>query len=474
MLSQPRNRQAIIAQVTQRYEPGVIALHLQPIIAEALAICKQDKYRQGTILNPVLVIWFVIMSTMRRDLSYPAVLNWMISGLRWIECNLPKKLIADGAITHGRKRLGLKVFPIILNSLVEKLMPWKPDFHEWVTVVFDGSTASMPDTESNRAKFKKSRAGRGESAYPQLRLVTLLGVATRLVIGVAYGPCRGKGTGERNLVIQIIKQVNYRQLLVLMDAGLGSFTMMKTLQKQQWEFVVKAATHHHFPSNQTRLADGSYLCKLSREVKQKQSASRQQPNRSQFETLIVRVIQYQIPGFRSQRLVTSLIDPKVTAKELVFHYHKRWDIELSFDEIKTHQCATLRGQIPTVFRSKLAELVEQELYGMLIGYNLVRGLMCAAASVHDQDPLLLSFLESLQVIIDAVPLISAAPSCQKDVRYAYLLSLLAESEIDRPARPRINPRVVKIKLSKFPRKTKKHQGEYRAIQQEFQIVPLVA
>lgn len=66
MLSQPRNRQAIIAQVTQRYEPGVIGLHLQPIIAEALAICKQDKYRQGTILNPVLVIGFVIMSTMRR------------------------------------------------------------------------------------------------------------------------------------------------------------------------------------------------------------------------------------------------------------------------------------------------------------------------------------------------------------------------------------------------------------------------
>jgi hypothetical protein len=32
-----------------------------------------------------------------------------------------------------------------------------------------------------------------------------------------------------------------------MDAGLGSFTMMKNLQKQQWEFVVKAATHHHFP-----------------------------------------------------------------------------------------------------------------------------------------------------------------------------------------------------------------------------------
>lgn len=474
MLGQPRNRQARIAQVTQRYELGVIGLHSQPIIESALEICKQDKYRQGTILNPVLVIWFVIMSTMRRDLSYPAVLNWMISGLRWMSCNLPKKLTADGAITHARKRIGLKVFPIILNKLVEKLITWKPDFHEWVTVVFDGSTATMPDTQSNCAKFKKSRAGRGESAYPQLRLVTLLGVATRLVIGIAYAPCCGQGTGERNLVMQIIKQVNYRQLLVLMDAGLESFTMMKTLQEQQWEFVVKAATHHQFPRNQERLADGSYLCQLSRKIKEKKSSKRQPPQPTQVETLTVRVITYQIPGFRAQRLVTSITNPDITAKEIVLHYHKRWDIELSFDEIKTHQCATLRGQTPTVFRSKIAELVEQELYGMLIGYNLVRGLMCAAAVAHAQDPLLLSFLESLQVIIDAIPVNSAAPACQKELRYAYLLSLLAESEIDRPTRPRINPRVVKIKLSKFPRKTKKHQGEYRAIQQEFQIVPLVA
>jgi IS4 transposase len=52
------------------------------------------------------------------------------------------------------------------------------------------------------------------------------------------------------------------------------------------------------------------------------------------ETLIVRVIEYQIPGFRPCRLITSILEEEISARELVIHYHRRWDIEISFDEIK--------------------------------------------------------------------------------------------------------------------------------------------
>ena len=89
----------------------------------------------------------------------------------------------------------------------------------------------------------------------------------------------------------------------------------------------------------------------------------------------VRIIQYQIPGFRPARLLTTILDPAISARELVIHYHRRWDIEIAYDEIKTHQCATLRGRAPTIFRSKKPELVEQELYAVLIVYNLVRNLI---------------------------------------------------------------------------------------------------
>jgi IS4 transposase len=62
--------------------------------------------------------------------------------------------------------------------------------------------------------------------------------------------------------------------------------------------------------------------------------------------VVVRIVEYQIPGFRPARLLTTLLDPQISAKELLLHYHKRWDIEIAFDEIKTHQCATLWGQGP--------------------------------------------------------------------------------------------------------------------------------
>ncbi len=40
---------------------------------------------------------------------------------------------------------------------------------------------------------------------------------------------------------------------------------------------------------------------------------------------------------------------------------------------------------------------------MLIVYNCVRLFMEEASSAHDKDPLLISFLDTLQYIIEAIP-----------------------------------------------------------------------
>jgi hypothetical protein len=146
----------------------------------------------------------------------------------------------------------------------------------------------------------------------------------------------------------------------------------------------------------------------------------------------------------------------------VKHYHKRWDIEISYDEIKTHQCATLRGQAPTILRSKKSELVKQELYALLISYNMTRWLMVQSAETHGVNPLELSFLDCLQWIIDAV---------DKANGHKYLSKLIAESLIDRPKRKRVNPRVIKIKMSKFKRKRKEDKGENIDYEKHTRIIP---
>lgn len=107
---------------------------------------------------------------------------------------------------------------------------------------------------------------------------------------------------------------------------------------------------------------------------------------------------------------------------------------------------------------------------MLIMYNLVRLLISQAALEHDKDPCSISFLDTLQHMIDAAPLMTADPSDQSEAKFEYLLAVIADSEIDRPRRQRINPRVVKVKMSKFKRKNETHKSETRNIEQELEII----
>jgi hypothetical protein len=128
----------------------------------------------------------------------------------------------------------------------------------------------------------------------------------------------------------------------------------------------------------------------------------------------------------------------------------------------------LRGQAPTLLRSKTPELVEQELYAVVIVYNLVRELIHQAAMESNQDARSLSFLDSLQCIIDAIPHMSLA--LRAHAQSPYLIALIGECEIDRPQRHRINPRVVKVKMSNFKCKTKNHPSTIRNLEDELQTL----
>lgn len=85
-------------------------------------------------------------------------------------------------------------------------------------------------------------------------------------------------------------------------------------------------------------------------------------------------------------------------------YHERWEIEGVFDEIKTH----LRGA-STVLRSKKPELVEQELWGLLLAYFAIRQLMAQAAWARGLDPDRLSFVHAVRVIKRKLPQAAVFP-----------------------------------------------------------------
>ena len=88
--------------------------------------------------------------------------------------------------------------------------------------------------------------------------------------------------------------------------------------------------------------------------------------------MLVRVIDYQLDGVPAAepvyRLITTLLDPVTApAGELAALYHERWEAEVLFAEIKV----TLPGR-RLMLRSRRADLVEQEVYGLLLAHFALR------------------------------------------------------------------------------------------------------
>ena len=108
-----------------------------------------------------------------------------------------------------------------------------------------------------------------------------------------------------------------------------------------------------------------------------------------------------------------------------------------------------------MLRSQTPAGVVHELYGLLIGHDVIRSLMQQAAAETDLDPQRLSFTNTLKMLRCRLP---ECPRSERG-RRQWHRNLLAEiaGEIIEPRRNRINPRVMKKKMSNWPKKRPEHR-----------------
>lgn len=457
----------VFSEIENQFEFAPFEAIISPIIKDVL---KGKKVRKGTRLTPLLTVWLCFALALRRNLNCQKTLDWLLAGLRWKSLNVNGKFFKDGTISHARIRMGFEIFRSIFNRFT---MTFKDDvdadFHGMKTFMFDGTSLTAPDTESNREEFGKHTSGRGRSAFPQIRAVALMSLVGRRIVDVAYAPCRGKKTGEKTLMFEILERFRTVNSLLLFDAGFYSFNLIDHMHKNGFKYILKIAKSvklQQIPGSV--MPDGSYMAKIVGKFIVGKYPKNGRNKWGKVE-MVVRVIHFQIPGFQPVRLITNLSDPVITAKEIVLHYHKRWDIEIAFDEIKTHQCATLKGHAPTILRSKRSDLVKQELYCILTMYNLIRTLIIKATETEDIDPLSISFLETLDLIVESIPLMSVITG-KTEKAYVFLLKMIANRKIDRPRRARRNPRVVKIKMSNWKRKRSKDKSEVFNFEEDLEIL----
>ena len=103
-------------------------------------------------------------------------------------------------------------------------------------MAMDGSTGRTPDCVANETHFGRPPSSRGRSAYPMMRMVTLLDVGARLTVGLRFGPYR---TGEMALAKTLLDRVPSDAILLL-DRNFAAYEFLWDLRHRRGaHFVVR-------------------------------------------------------------------------------------------------------------------------------------------------------------------------------------------------------------------------------------------
>lgn len=348
-----------------------------------------------------VVVYFVMALALFYSDGYEEVMRKLAGGLQYLgtwrrDWTVP----SPGGLCQARQRLGAGV----MRELFERVsMPcaMRSTAGAWLAgrrlMALDGFGMEAPDSEENAAYF--GYAGKkGRSAFPFVWMAALAECGTHAIVAAAIAK---DGEGEETLAGRILSGGAVEAGMIVMgDAGLYSYKHFRMVIDAGADALFRIGANVGLPVLEW-LADGSYLSFIAEPAEKAKNSYRLRRglvNITDLPGTYVRAVDYEITdrgdGDEIVTLVTNITDPAdIPAVELAAAYHQRWEAELVFDEIKTHQ----RGS-GMILRSRKPDLVEQEIWGLLLTHYGIRHLMREAADQAELDPDRMSFIRALRVI----------------------------------------------------------------------------
>lgn len=337
----------------------------------------------------------------------------------------------SSGITQARKRLGRNVFAEVFERCcgpvageagptaeMAALGTARGAFlRSWRLLAIDGFEVDLPDSQANAAEFGYAGSGENRSAFPKARVVALAECGTHAFLAAQIGSYE---TGEKTLAQRLYPRLRDEELLTA-DRGFYSWTAWDTAQATGAALVWRAPTQLDLPVVKI-LPDGTYLSVLikptirGRRRERLLAAARAGQDLDDINAVpdayderglpvvhLARVIEYDVPDRKGNGtgelivLLTTVLDPGgehgARADELAAAYNQRWEQETGHDQLKTH----LRGP-GKILRSRLPDLVHQEIWAYLIVHHAISALTAMASAAADLDPDRISFTKALRLI----------------------------------------------------------------------------
>jgi hypothetical protein len=417
--------------------------HIDPEwIEEALSATGTATLRRRR-LPAEQVIWLVLGMALLRDRPMHEVVSRL-------DLALPgrggESRVAASTVSQARQRLGARPMKWLFERCSERWAFESAREFQWhglSVFALDGTTLRVADSGENRAHFGLFHNRFGASGYPLVRLVTLAAVSSHLIAAAAFGP---HTESEKSFAHDLWEKVP-DDAVVLVDRAFfdaSLFLRLQRLPNRHWMIRAKTSNKWHV---HLKLAPGDVLA----EMQVSNSARSKDPTLP--KSFFVRAVRYQLdPKQPEQWLLTSLLDHRrYSASDLVALYHQRWELELAYDEIKTHMLdrrETIRSRSPVG--------VAQELWGILLTYNLVRLEMQNIAREAQLPPSRIGFVAAMRFIRDEWAWCAVANPGTIPQKLARMRQDILAFVLPKRRTKRRYPRAVKIKGTKYPKKQRGH------------------
>ncbi len=327
------------------------------------------------------VVWLVIALALYRHRS----VRQIVAELDFALPDLDERCVTDSAVTQARQRLGETPLEWLFSTSAQH---WRLqdaqryDFHGLHLLAMDGTTLKLADSPANRAHFGAPHFAKGAVAsYPHARMVTLCVLSTQLVLAAQFG---SYDQHEMTYAKQLREAIPDHSLTVF-DRGFLAAELLHGLSQQgeQRHFLIPAKTNTRWTLVEGNAEDGL--------VEMKVSAAARKCDPSLPKHWRARAIAGCDGHGKPVYLLTSLTDRKRHPADSVRRcYLHRWQIETSYREMKQ----SMMGMALSL-RSHSVASTRQEIWGMLIAYNLVRFEMARTAEQAKCPPTDISFVLAL-------------------------------------------------------------------------------
>jgi hypothetical protein len=395
----------------------------------AVEVCGVREKRSDGKLPAHVTTYLTLALTLFPDDDYEEVATKVTGSLNRFQCwNAGWSVPTASAITQARKRLGRNVFAEVFERTcgpvagesgptaeMTALGAARGSFlRSWRLLAIDGFEVDLPDSKENATEFGYAGTGENRSAFPKARVVALAECGTHAFVAAEVDAYH---VGEKTLAQRLYPRLRGDELLTA-DRNFYSWQAWDTASATGAALVWRASSLLDLPVVSV-CSDGTYVTVL---IKPEIRGPRRERLRAAARTgldltdpdavpdafdqrgqpvvHLARVVEYDIPDREGNGanelivLITTITDPShARADELAAAYHQRWEEETGNDQLKTH----LRGP-GKILRSKLPDLVHQEIWAYLIVHHAISALVAKASAAADLDPDRISFTNTLRLI----------------------------------------------------------------------------